>query len=63
MRGSDDRRAALRSAIFDGDGQRVVAALSKGLRGDLLQLTGDGLLVALAEGAAGGVRSIYSIAT
>ena len=49
----DDRRAALRSAICDGDGRRVVIALSKGLLGDLLQLAGDGLLVALAEGAAG----------
>ena len=48
--GSDDRRAALRSAIFDGDGRRVAVALSKGLRDDLLQLAGDGLLVALAQG-------------
>ncbi len=53
VRGSDDHRAALRSALLDADGRRVVAALSKGLRGDLLQLAGDGLLVALAEGAAG----------
>ncbi len=53
VRGSDDRRTALRSAICDGDGRRVVVALSKGLRGDLLQLAGDGLLLALAEGAVG----------
>ncbi len=53
MRSSDDRRAALRSAIFDADGRRIVVALSKGPWGDLLQLAGDGLLVALAQGAAG----------
>jgi hypothetical protein len=48
VRGSDDRRAALRSAIFAEDGRRVVA-LSKGLRGEVLQLGGDGLLLALAR--------------
>lgn len=52
--GSDDRRAALRSAIFDGDGQRVVVALSKGPWGELLQLAGDGLLLALVQGVEGG---------
>ena len=53
MRGSDDRRAALRSAIFDADGRRVVATLSKGSSGELLQLAGDGLLLAVAQGADG----------
>ena len=53
VRGSDDRRAALRSAIFDADGRRIVVALSKGPWDDLLQLAGDGLLLALAQGVAG----------
>jgi hypothetical protein len=39
----------LGSAIFAEDGRRVVA-LSKGLRGEVLQLGGDGLLLALAQG-------------
>jgi len=50
VNGSDDRRAALRSAIFDADGRRVVAVLSKGPWADLLQLAGDGLFLALAQG-------------
>jgi len=49
----DDRRVALRGAIFDGDGRRVVVALSKGLWDELLQLAGDGLLLALAQGVEG----------
>jgi hypothetical protein len=49
----DDRRAALRGAIFDPDGRRVVVALSKGPWDELLQLAGDGLLIALAQGAEG----------
>ena len=46
----DDRLVALRRAVFDGDGQRVVVALSRGPWGDLLQRAGDGLLVALVQG-------------
>ncbi len=49
----DDRRVALRGAIFDADGRRVVVALSKGPWDELLQLAGDGLLVVLAQGVAG----------
>jgi hypothetical protein len=49
----DDRRIALRGAIFDADGRRVVVALSKGPWDELLQLAGDGLLVVLAQGVAG----------
>ena len=49
----DDRRIALRSAIFDADGQRVVVALSQARWDELPQLAGDGLLVALAQGVAG----------
>ena len=50
MGGVDDRLVALRSAVFDGDGQRVVVALSRGPWGDLLQRAGDGLIIALAQG-------------
>ncbi|MHB8318749.1 MAG: UPF0158 family protein [Acidimicrobiales bacterium] len=46
----DNRRIDLRGAIFDADGRRIVIALSKGPWDDLLQLAGDGLLVALAQG-------------
>jgi hypothetical protein len=45
----NDRHAALRSAVFEGDGHRVVVALSKGPWDDLLQLAGEGLLIALAQ--------------
>ena len=50
MGGVDDRLVALRSAVFDGDGERVVVALSRGPWGDLLQRAGDGLIIALAQG-------------
>lgn len=50
MGGVDDRLVALRSAVFDGDGQRVAVALSRGSWVDLLQRAGGGLLVALAQG-------------
>ncbi len=49
----DDRRVALRGAVFDADGRRVVVALSKGPWDELLQLAGDGLLIVLAQGAEG----------
>lgn len=49
----DDRRVALRGAIFDADGRRVVVALSKGPWDELLQLAGDGLIISLAQGVAG----------
>ena len=39
--------------MFNADGRRVVAALSKGPWDELLQLAGDRLFVALAQGAAG----------
>jgi hypothetical protein len=51
----DDRLVALRSAFFVGDGRRVVDVLSIEAWPDLLQIAGDGLLIALmqqAEGAA-----------
>ena len=51
----DDRLAALRSAFFVGDGRRAVDVLSIEVWPDLLQIAGDGLLVALTqqvEGAA-----------
>lgn len=51
----DDRLVALRSAFFVGDGRRIVDVLSVEVWPDLLQIAGDGLLVALtqrAEGAA-----------
>lgn len=50
---ADDRQAALRSAVFEGDGHRVVVALSKDPWDDRLQLAGDGLLVALAQSGEG----------
>ncbi len=49
----DNRRVALRGAIFDADDRLVVVALSKGPWDGLLQLAGDGLLLALAQGVAG----------
>jgi hypothetical protein len=51
----DDRLAALRSALFVGDGRRAVDVLSIEVWPDLLQIAGDGLLVACkqqVEGAA-----------
>ena len=53
LRTSWDREALaeLRSAVYRGDGQAVVDALrGRGLE-DVLQLAGDGLLIALSEGA------------
>lgn len=50
MRSVDDRDADTRSAVFAGDGQRLLAVLSQEYWGDRLQLVGDGLLVALAQG-------------
>ncbi|MHB1488574.1 MAG: UPF0158 family protein [Acidimicrobiales bacterium] len=49
MGGVDDRLAALRRAVSDGDGQRVVVALSRRLWGDLLQRAGDGLIISLTQ--------------
>ncbi|MHB2024647.1 MAG: UPF0158 family protein [Mycobacteriales bacterium] len=46
----DDHLVALRGAVFDADGRRVVGALLRGPWGERLQLAGDGLLVALAQG-------------
>lgn len=46
----DDRDRALRGAVFVGDGQHCVAVLSQVPWGDRLQLAGEGLLVALAQG-------------
>lgn len=49
----DDRLVALRSAFFVGDGQRVVDVLSREVWPDVLQIVGDGLLVALLQQAEG----------
>ena len=46
----DDRDSQVRSAVFVGDGQHLVVVLSQELWGDRLQLAGDGLLLALAQG-------------
>src|ERR1700733_12712533 len=51
----DDRPVAVRSALLVVDGRRIVDVLSMEVWPDLLQIAGDGLLVALtqqAEGAA-----------
>jgi hypothetical protein len=57
MARADDHRVALRVARFESDGARVVAALSSGPWGDVLQFAGDALLLALAQSvdAASGV--------
>lgn len=43
----------LRRAVARGDGRAVVAMLPELLLGDVAQLAGEGLLVALAQGASG----------
>jgi len=53
MPSADDHRAALRIAVFDRDGQRVVPALSSGPWNDRLQLAGDVLHLAVTQGADG----------
>jgi hypothetical protein len=53
MRNVSDRDGELRSAVFVWDGRRLVAVLSRESWRDRLQLAGDGLLVALAQGAKG----------
>ncbi len=53
MSRSEDQHGALRRAIVAADGQRVVAALSKGPLDELLQLAGDGLLIALVQDVEG----------
>ncbi|HVX20132.1 MAG TPA: hypothetical protein VHB02_02155 [Acidimicrobiales bacterium] len=50
MAKTDDRDSQLRSAVFVGDGQHLVAVLLQEPWGDRLQLAGDGLLIALAQG-------------
>lgn len=50
---SSDLTRALRIAVFTGHGQGVVAALAAALPPDQLQLAGDGILLALAQGAPG----------
>jgi len=49
----DERRGSLQRAISGVDGQRVVVALSTRSWDDLLQLAGDGLLIALAQSVQG----------
>ncbi len=49
MANVDDRDGELRSAVFVGDGQRLIAVLAEEPWGDRLQLAGDALLVALAQ--------------
>lgn len=49
-----ERRRALRSALFRGDGSAVVALVGDGpVDDDALQFIGDGLLVAVAQGVDG----------
>lgn len=50
MAKTDDRDRALRSAVFVGDGQHLLAVLSQESWGDRLQLAGDGLLLAVTQG-------------
>src|SRR4051794_23907519 len=45
-----DALAQLRGAVYRGDGAAVVAALHGRDLGDVLQLAGDGLLAARAQG-------------
>jgi hypothetical protein len=49
----NDERVALRSALYGADGSGVVAALVSQTWGDVLQLAGDGLVLALAQGVEG----------
>ncbi|MGH9105114.1 MAG: UPF0158 family protein [Acidimicrobiales bacterium] len=49
MAKTDDRDSELRSAVFVGDGQRLVAALLQEPWGDRLQLASDALLLALVR--------------
>ena len=50
MSPSNDQRVALRGALYRADGSDVVAALLSHTWGDVLQLVGDGLAMALAQG-------------
>lgn len=50
MAKTHDRDSQVRSAVFVGDGQHLVAVLSQEPWRDRLQLAGDGLLTALAQG-------------
>jgi hypothetical protein len=45
----DELQISIRSALIDGDGRRIVSALADEFLGDLLQVAGDALLVALAQ--------------
>ncbi len=45
----DERHRDLRGAVYRGDGPKVMAALAGDMPETVLQLTGDGLLVALAQ--------------
>ena len=49
----NDQRVALESAIYGADRSGVVAALVSQTWGDVLQLAGDGLVLALAQGVEG----------
>lgn len=48
-----DPRRAIRGAFYRGDGAAVVAALGDRVDDSALQLAGDGLLIALAQGVTG----------
>jgi len=51
---SNAQRAALRAAVYRGDGPAVVDLLvAVGVCDDLLQLAGDGLIAAVGQGVAG----------
>jgi len=58
-----DVQQELRGAVYRGDGHGVVAALSAGVWDDVLQLAGDGILLALAQQVAGAPGMAEACAT
>jgi hypothetical protein len=48
-----EARSALRSAVYCGDGPAIVRLLATGVPDEALQLAGDGLLAAYAQGVPG----------
>jgi hypothetical protein len=63
MRLSKEQRGRLRGAAYSGDGERAVRAIVEdGLSDDALQLSGDGLLAALAQGVDDGAQLARRVA-